>query len=529
MKIKNVGFKEDLTGVVDSEDGLLKQRKYSPALKNENITHSTPEIGARQATQNVAVVGRCGSGASSFIYRMLRPHDRGHDLSLNNGSDARAASPKLQKRHATRVVIFSNAKLYKCTDPSIPRPECYRCYPSHSQDLIEEEHLQYSMLKHVAFLDFPSHCNFVSSILTGSTIVDAVILVVAADEHLSHEIPLLLTAIKKANISQLIILQNKVDNVGREQAMDNHQEITNLLQRDEYSFAAKCPIVPISVKKDKNVDVVIDLLCTYVKPQERDYTLPPRMLILRSFDPNPENCGIEDLKGGCVGGQIMQGVFRVGQKIEVRPGVLYKRSSKEKIIECLPLKTKIVDMFSEKNVLQVGIPGGMVGMCTKMDPAVCSRNKLVGQIVGKPGTLPEIWRELLLDVDLFPAAIRSDSQEGDPPEPIQQGERLLLNIGGISSVGTVVQVTEDGNIVYNSKAPICVSEGDTVSISRMISGKHGESLWSLIGMANVKEGVKKVPFYDRSTRQRKSSTPEFKAQRKQIQMRPASPGKPTPV
>ena len=86
------------------------------------------------------------------------------------------------------------------------------------------------MLRHVSFLDFPSHCNFVSCLLTGSTDLDAIILVVASDEPLSPLISTLLKAIDRAGINQLIVLQNKVDNVGREQAMENYEEIQNCIQ-----------------------------------------------------------------------------------------------------------------------------------------------------------------------------------------------------------------------------------------------------------------------------------------------------------
>jgi len=493
MKRKNVGFKEDYEDQIDDEDGLLRQRRYAPALRKENITHSTPEVVSRQPTQNIAVVGSRGAGVSSFIHRMTDPDHRGLDLSDSSREDPHhSISPKRIKNNA---INFSNAKMYKCSDDSIPRPECYRCYPPKTRDTMEEEHLEYIMMKHVSFLDFPSHCNFVSCLLTGSTDLDAIILVVASDEPLSPLIATLLKAIDRAGINQLIILQNKVDNVGREQAMENYEEIQNCIQKSGFLFAAKSPTVPISVKKDKNVDVVIDLICTYFKPRERDYKLPPRLLIHHSFDPNPENVEIEHLKGGLVGGQVLQGVFNVGMKVEIRPGVLYKRSSRDQTIECLPMKTKITEMFAVENALVVAIPGGLVGICTNMDPAVCSRSKLSGQIVGVPGTLPKIWTELLLKIDTFAVSIRSDAQEGKVPIPIQDSERLLLNVGGIASVGTVVEKLDNG-IVWRSKTPLCVSVGTVVSVARNDRGKHGESSWHLIGMAEIAEGLEECSLYD---------------------------------
>lgn len=56
----------------------------------------------------------------------------------------------------------------------------------------------------------------------------------------------------------------------------------------------------------------------------RDYTAKPRMIVIRSFDVNKPGCDVDELKGGVAGGSILQGVLRVGDEIEVRPGVISK-------------------------------------------------------------------------------------------------------------------------------------------------------------------------------------------------------------
>ena len=50
---------------------------------------------------------------------------------------------------------------------------------------------------------------------------------------------------------------------------------------------------------------------------QRDFTLPPRLIVIRSFDVNKPGCEIDDLKGGVAGGSILMGVLKVGQEIEV--------------------------------------------------------------------------------------------------------------------------------------------------------------------------------------------------------------------
>ena len=44
----------------------------------------------------------------------------------------------------------------------------------------------------------------------------------------------------------------------------------------------------------------------------RNLTLPPKMIIIRSFDVNKPGSDIVDLKGGVVGGSILEGVLQVG-------------------------------------------------------------------------------------------------------------------------------------------------------------------------------------------------------------------------
>ena len=48
------------------------------------------------------------------------------------------------------------------------------------------------------------------------------------------------------------------------------------------------------------------------------------MIVIRSFDINKPGSEIEKLKGGIAGGSILQGVLKVGDEIEIRPGVIDK-------------------------------------------------------------------------------------------------------------------------------------------------------------------------------------------------------------
>lgn len=123
------------------------------------------------------------------------------------------------------------------------------------------------------------------------------------------------------------------------------------------------------------------------------------MIVIRSFDVNKPGSGIKDLKGGIAGGSILQGVLKVGDDIEVRPGIVEVFSNGT--MSCKPIKTRVTSLFTEKNDLLYAIPGGLIAVGTLMDPSYTIADSLVGNIVGHPGSLPEIYCELKINYYLL--------------------------------------------------------------------------------------------------------------------------------
>lgn len=71
----------------------------------------------------------------------------------------------------------------------------------------------------------------------------------------------------------------------------------------------------------KLLNISMQVLCEYITKKIpvplRDFTSPPRMIVIRSFDVNKPGCEVDDLRGGVAGGSILQGVLTVGMEIEV--------------------------------------------------------------------------------------------------------------------------------------------------------------------------------------------------------------------
>jgi translation initiation factor 2 subunit 3 len=100
--------------------------------------------------------------------------------------------------------------------------------------------------------------------------------------------------------------------------------------------------------------------------------------VIRSFDVNKPGEEVETLKGGVAGGSLLQGVLKVGDEIEVRPGIVSKDG--EGKITCTPIMSRIMSLYAEKNDLQFAVPGGLIGVGTKIDPTLTRADRLLGQV-----------------------------------------------------------------------------------------------------------------------------------------------------
>ena len=75
--------------------------------------------------------------------------------------------------------------------------------------------------------------------------------------------------------------------------------------------------------------------------------------------------------------------------MEIRPGIVTKDSAGRN--RCKPIFSRIVSLHAETNQLQFAVPGGLIGVGTKIDPTLCRDDRLVGQVLGAVGKLPQIY------------------------------------------------------------------------------------------------------------------------------------------
>ncbi|KAI3657735.1 hypothetical protein MP638_004339 [Amoeboaphelidium occidentale] len=436
----------------------------------KKLTPLSPEVIRNQATINIGTIGHVAHGKSTVVKAISTVH-----------------TVRFKKEFIRNITIklgYANAKIFKCT--KCPRPSCYRSFGSGKEEgpcNINGCQGQLELVRHVSFVDCPGHDVLMSTMLSGAAVMDSALLLIAADEFCPQpQTKEHLASIEIMQLKNLIILQNKIDVVKQEHAAEQYASILKFVQG---TVAEGSPIIPISAQLKYNIDVVNEYICSKIPVPMRDFSADPRLIIIRSFDINKPGTEINDLKGGVAGGSILRGVLKIGDQIEIRPGLVSKNSDGQIIIR--PLYSVIVSLFAESNHLKFAVPGGLIGVGTKLDPVVCRGDRLVGQVLGAVGTLPMIFGEIEIKYFLLRRLLgvqtTSDSQKSARIEKLQKNEELLVNIGSNSVGGKVLNVKGDMAKIFLLR-PCCTEVGEKLAISRRIDRN-----FRLIGWATILRGA----------------------------------------
>merc|ERR1712018_210414 len=152
--------------------------------------------------------------------------------------------------------------------------------------------------------------------------------------------------------------------------------------------------------------------------------------------------------------------------------------------------SRIVSLFAEHNDLQYAVPGGLIGVGTKIDPTLCRADRMVGQVLGAVGALPDIFTELEISYFLLRRllGVRTEGdKKGAKVQKLSKGEILMVNIGSLSTGGRVLAVKADlAKIALTT--PVCTEVLEKIALSRRID-KH----WRLIGWGQIRRGIPVKP------------------------------------
>ncbi|MFZ8907383.1 MAG: translation initiation factor IF-2 subunit gamma [Nitrosopumilaceae archaeon] len=402
-----------------------------------------------QPCVNIGTAGHVDHGKTTLIQALTGSWTSVHSQEL--------------KRGITIRVGYSDAAFYKCPDCEEPlgystTPKCNNCGKESELSRV------------VSFVDSPGHESLMANMLSGSALMDGALLLVAANEKVPKpQTKEHLLALQTLGIQQIVIVQNKVDLISYKEAISNYQDITKFVKD---THASKSPIIPISAQSGLNIDALIGSIESTIKTPDRDESKDTVMHVLRSFDVNKPGTKLKNIKGGVIGGSLTEGIFNVGDEIEIKPGIM---NEKKKTYE--PLHTEITSLGTGAGIVDSVKPGGLVAIGTKLDPAMTRSDSFIGSVIGKPGTLPENSTSIKLEVNLFDSAVGIG--EDVKVLPIQKDELLRLNIGTAPILGKVSKI-KSKTAEIELRRPACIFEKGNVAISRRIADR-----WRLIGAGIV--------------------------------------------
>ena len=325
-------------------------------------------------------------------------------------------------------------------------------------------------IRYVSFIDAPGHEMLMATMLSGAATMDAAILVIAANEGIKPQTMEHLMALQAKKINNIIIVQNKIDLIDKEQAIKNHKEIKEFVKG---TIAENAIIIPISAQQGVNIDKIFEELSKIEIPK-RDTEADPIFLVARSFDINRPGTLINKLNGGVLGGILKQGVLKVGDEIEIKPGLSIKKHNETKY---QTLTTKILSLYKGTKSVKEIIPGTSISIETELDPVLTKTDSLIGSVISKKGILPDITHKIKLKTELFDKAMGTTEQE--KIEPIKSKEMLMLSVNTTITIGDIEKI-KDNETELILKIPIVAIKGDNVGIARNIGGH-----WRLIGYGKI--------------------------------------------
>lgn len=418
-----------------------------PLFQTPMTTQKNKEI--IQPELNLALVGHVDHGKTTLTERLSGKWTDTHSEELKKGITIRLGYADFTIHQCGKCGFYTvKEKCIKCNEETKP-------------------------LRKISLVDAPGHESLMATMLSGAAIVDGALLLVAANEKCPQpQTKEHLMALQITGIKNIIIVQNKIDLVTREEALENYQQIKEFLSTTECKDA---PVIPISARANTNIDMLVKAIEKYIPTPKRDLKKEPLMLVARSFDINRPGIKPEKLLGGVLGGTIKQGELKAGEEIEILPGYMVEEKNR-KIWK--PLRTRIVQIFSGGVPVDKISPGGSMAVSTTLDPTVVKSDTLVGSLVGIPGKLPPLHYQIALETHLLERVV--GAKEETEVKPLAKNEVLMLNVNSAATVGVVVDPSKKKTTCILKK-PVCANIGDRITISRRVGDR-----FRLIGYGTLK-------------------------------------------
>jgi len=394
---------------------------------------------AIQSVQNIGVVGHVDHGKTTLTSKITGQSTDRHSDEIKQGISIKLG--------------YADAGFYKCKT----------CKGLHAFGVTKKCGLcgeERELVRKVSFVDAPGHETLMAVMLSGATLLNGAILVVAANEDcpqprtIEH-----FSALKMHGIKNLVVAQNKLDLVTKEEAIANHKKIRKFLDDEGYSHV---PIIPTSAHFDANIDALIYALLENIPVPKLDLESPLKMRVIRSFDINKPGTKIDKIRGGVLGGTIICGTLSEKQKVWLYPGITK------------PIEITVESLNSNGVHFKKAHAGGLIAIGTSIDPFFVSGDKMVGQLICEEKSKPNVAYGLDLKYTKIDRLLESNK------EPLKVSENVVLIIGTAAHLGTIKKIKGD-TLSLSLKNQAVYYMDETIAVSRLINGR-----WRLSGYAQIR-------------------------------------------
>jgi selenocysteine-specific elongation factor len=289
-------------------------------------------------------------------------------------------------------------------------------------------HLRLPSGREVGIVDVPGHARFIRNMLAGVHGLDAVILVVAADEGVRPQTREHLEIVDLLEVRRGVVALTKIDLVDAEWLEMVTSEVASALEDTSLAGARIVPVSAVERRGLGELTAALDAVLAEAEP--RSDLGRPRLPIDRAFTMS----GF----GTVVTGTLVDGSLSVGQELEVTPGGRVVR---------------IRGLQQHNRKVEVATPGSRAAV----NIAGAEKHEVErGDVLAPPGTLPAT-RRVDARVRVLAGAAR----------PLRHGAELTLHTGAVE-VGARAIVLEgdsiaagaDGWVQLYLDRPVAVAAGD---------------------------------------------------------------------
>lgn len=409
------------------------------------------DILSKQPVLNIGMLGSVSDGKSTCVQKATGTKTQRHSSE--------------QTRNITIKPGYANMKIWSDEE------KLYATSSKPNEYIVGEKKCE--LVYHISFVDCPGHQELILTMLGSIKLMNAVIVVVSAAEPVDKKPQLIqhLAAVKISNIKNIIVCFNKLDLVEKELAEERYKELRNLLRKFDIEPKA---IIPTSFNKGIGIEWLLQEIMEHFKIEEEE-DVPSCFMATRSFDVNKAGIDWTELKGGVIGGSLFNGRLKVGDEIELRPGICSKKNDK---LVSTPIKTIIKSFQTDQEQLDSIVPGGLIGIGTDIDPYYCKDDALSGNKIGLVGTLPSVYDSIVLKHKI----IEDFGGDWKPKEK----DVVNLQIGTLSIPSTVSKFSKK-EITFMLTRPACIEDNSMI----MISHKH-DGIMKIVANGILKSGNKLV-------------------------------------